>query len=293
MMYFYNNGRLLLILFSLLFILLNLGCTTTPKPIKLVSDSRAPVVTGHLLLADGSTPANNVAVYVPTVNTSASLFINELTLSSTPLLEHSCKKPQVPYSSFACTDVNGRFELPIFGLAALPIPVVAKINKHTVSTTIALNELDSDIGVITFPGRQTLTTQIQAEEKDKIAIVFDLLDPYEEINRTLVENDINPDLIRIDMLNNFYEIYEINENYSDVEVTTLQELVKDQNKDTLADISDYDIIFINCRDEDDISKLNSNIRKELLNFVSNGGELFITSWSFQIEEPVLDLNDYI
>jgi len=300
MMYFYNNGRLLLILLNLLIILFSTGCAFTDSSHKQLSAfdpnsidnySETPVVSGHVLLSDGSSPASNVTVYVPNVNAKTPLFINELALGSTSTSERACKKPIAPFISFTCTDVNGQFKLPVTKLSKFPLSIIVQSNEETVTTAISLDELGSDIGAITLLDQHTIGAQ--REEKNRIAIVFDLLDPYAEINRTLVENDISPDLIRIDMLQNFYEIYEINENQSDVKVTTLQELVKDQNMDKLADIADYDIIFINCRHEDDIAKLNTNIRKELLKFVSNGGELFITSWSFQIEEPELNLNDYI
>jgi len=299
-MYFYNNGRLLLILLNLLIILFSTGCAFTDSSRKQTSpvDSSnvsnyndTPDVSGHVLLADGFTPANNVTVYVPNVNAKSPLFINELTLSSKSSSEHACEKPLAPYLSFTCTDVNGQFKLPVTRLSNLPLSITVQSNEETVSTAISLSELGSDIGAITLIDRQAFGAQ--KHDKDRIAIVFDLLDPYEEINRTLAENDISPDLIRIEMLQDFYDIYEINEKKSDVKVTTLQELVKDQNRDKLADIADYDVIFINCRNEDDIANLNTTIRKELLKFVSNGGELFITSWSFQLEKPELNLNDYI
>jgi len=300
MMYFYNNGRLLLILLNLLVILFSTGCaftdssqkhTSLVNSSKISSSSDTPFVSGHILLADNFTPANNVTVYIPNVNAKTPLFINELVLSSSSSAERSCEKPLAPYISFTCTDVNGHFKLPVTKFSSPPLSITVQSNEVTVSTAISLSEIGSDIGAITLIDREALGAQ--KHDKDRIAIVFDLLDPYEEINRTLAENDISPDLIRIEMLQNFYDIYEINENKSDVKVTTLQELVKDQNRDKLADIADFDVIFINCRNEDDIANLNATIRKELLKFVSNGGELFITSWSFQLEKPKFNLNDYI
>jgi len=293
MMYFFNNGRLLLILLNLLLILLGTGCATTLETTRANNRNHTSLLTGQVLLANGTTPIKSVTVYIPNVEQKTTIFINELSLNSSSQAKRACEKPLAAYFSFSCTDVNGHFELPVTKLSTFPLSIIVQNSDDTVSTDIAINELDSDIGIITMSDNQSSVPTRHGADKNKIAIVFDLLDPYEEINRTLVENNINPDLVRIDMLNNFYEIYEINESQNDVDITTLQELVKDQNKDTLADIADYDIIFINCRDEDDIAKLSTKIRRELLKFVSNGGELFITSWSLQLEEPELDLNEYI
>ena len=65
-------------------------------------------------------------------------------------------------------------------------------------------------------------------------------------------------------------------------------LFEDWDGDHQIDLYKYDIIYINSRNSKDIASLSKEKRKELLKFISRGGQLFITEWKFELPEVPLD-----
>ena len=290
MMFFYNKGQLLLIFLSCAenlkyndSIAVENNNLNTTENNQLNPGVSSVGVSGIIVSSEDKKPLSNVTIYIPSYSIeSDKKFIIEHSLNSPIVNQPNCIKPSTDYISYTCSRADGSFFLPLSKVTALPLKIFVQKDNRINSTSIDLNEINSDIGVITFSEFEDL------EVKDKVAIVFDLLNPYEEISKILTANDINPQFVQLEMLKSFYDIYEIDSNQNEVDVTTLKDLINTKETQKDADITQYDVIYINCHNEDDIANLPDDIKRALLMFVSNGGELYLTSWQFQLPETNLD-----
>lgn len=215
---------------------------------------------------------------------------NDLSLSSIgpDVDSKSCQKPIEPYIAYTCTNYWGAFYLNIANLRELPLRLKITNQRNTQEITLSLNDIGTNLGKIKLSPNASADSGMI---KQKIAIVTDLLNPYREIQNSLSSEDIeNIDLesMKLEIAEGFYELYEVDAENSLIEFPSFESLFSDKDKDQKADINNYEVVYINSLEEADISNLSDEYKRMLIDYVSKGGELYITSWSFELQEPGID-----
>jgi hypothetical protein len=191
-----------------------------------------------------------------------------------------CKKPSEPFVSFACTDAKGRFSLWITDVSVLPLPVKFEHEHNAMQTQLSLSDLGGEIGTITFE---------QAHKgKSKIAIVIDIFSPYEPMSHGTGADSLQLNLIEAQFEEQFAEMYELNDDDYDVEFMPMASLFEDKDKNDQLDIFDFNIVYLISRNDEELSGLSKDNKNVLLDFISKGGELFVTTLSVEAEDPSLD-----
>lgn len=237
-------------------------------------------VRGQLVDKSGL-PIAAATVYFPKYSLNDKKGISDYKLGSIPILSNACKKPNQPHHSFTCTDPNGKFHLHILGATDFPLQLNFDTQEDVISIPLALDDLSTDLGTIQFTKPQL--------QRHKIAIVMDLFNPFDAkdnvtpMGSTSFEN--NQQLVR-----GFYDYYQLDEFENEVTFPTLSSLFKDSNGDNKADIYQYKSVFLNSRGEEDMLKLTDDEKVILMEYVSNGGELMITTWGVQTK---YSLDQYI
>jgi len=138
------------------------------------------------------------------------------------------------------------------------------------------------------------TTSIKPEKsaaKEKVGIVMDFYNLYEDILNKLESKSASSQNVEIQIKSQYKDIYNINVDQSQVTFPTFYSLFVDADKDGKADIHNYDTVYINSRSESDIALLDTKIKRALLRYINNGGNLFITEWNIELLES--DLDQYI
>jgi hypothetical protein len=245
---------------------------------------------GKLLDVDGITPVAGATVYI--VNPKAppaKHMLNGLSLkstaqlSSTSVKQQNCAAPTEPYFAYACTRRDGSFELVVNQVQQLPLPITFIKGENKVSINLGLNDLDSDIGDVAFA--------IPEEAQQKIAIVLDFFNPYEDIKHQLKTGHYDMRDAFREISNQMVQMFDLDKTKSKVMFPKFASLFEDLDGDQQIDLYKYDIVYINSRNSKDISSLSKEKRKELLKYISRGGQLYITEW--KIELPEVPLDQYI
>lgn len=230
-------------------------------------------VRGQLLDKQGH-PIKAATVYFPKHQTNAKKLLNNYNLGSISIKSNGCKQPTLPYYSFTCTDSNGRFHLHMLGYADLPLQLsFINLNK-SMSITLDINDISTDLGQISFEQTQL--------KRNKIAVVMDLFNPLEHMSSL---PGLNPYKDSEQFARRFFEYYHLSKYENELLFPELSSLFKDTDGDNKADIYLYKTVYINSRGEQDMHKLGGREKTLLLEYVSNGGELLITNWGatpFQI-----------
>lgn len=238
------------------------------------------LVHGKLVSKTTEAPIARATVYVPKNITADKKPLSDLSLNSAIEQTMGCKTPAEPYSSFACTDSYGNFTIAVTNVTNSGIKLKFQHEKSTISTDLSLDDLDSDIGTIAF------TSADKAQEKKKIAIVLDLQDNYSKMRNS--KDDLIPYSLKVEFEQKLSKMYEIDEDQYDVEFMSFNSLFEDKDKDKLLDIFNYAMIYLITPGNEDLSDISKEYKLTLLDFISKGGELFVTTLSVESEEPSLE-----
>jgi hypothetical protein len=130
-------------------------------------------------------------------------------------------------------------------------------------------------------------------QKDKVAVVMDFYNPIEEVQEFLQDNPSQLQSVKLQLMNEYESLYEISDDSHDIFYPTFYSLFIDNDKDGEADLFQYDVVYINCREQSDIAQLDESLRKQLLKFINNGGELNVTEWSVELQQEEQTPDQYI
>jgi len=231
-------------------------------------------VSGFIVESDGATPIYNATIAI--LGKKAEQFIQRAENLQ------PCISPAKPNINFVCSKEDGSFNLDVSQIREFPVTIT--IEKEDEIQEIALNENDlkSGLGTIAMVPR---TSRV----KDKVAVVMDFYNPIKEIQKFVSENDGDTQAVALQLMNEYQNLFQISDDSSEVSYPTFYSLFVDADKNGEADIFNYDVVYINSRQQSDISLLDESLRAKLLDYISRGGKLNVTEWTVEMEqEPSLD-----
>ena len=236
--------------------------------------SKQKQVSGYIVESDGATPVYNATIAL-------------LGKRADKLIERAenlqpCISPAKPNINFVCSNVDGSFNLDVSQIKEFPITI--SIEKEDEIQEITLNEgdLQKGLGAIAIALNPAVV-------KDKVAVVMDFYNPIKEIQKFVSENNGDTQDVTLQLMNEYQNLFQISNEQSDVSYPTFYSLFVDADKDGEADIFKYDVVYINSRQQSDISLLDESLRTVLLDYITRGGNLNVTEWTVELEhEPSLD-----
>ncbi|MCI0507836.1 MAG: hypothetical protein L0Z73_17240 [Gammaproteobacteria bacterium] len=233
-------------------------------------------VSGYVVEGDGATPLYNATVAVLGNHSSIPGSIND----------KSCPTPAKPHVSFTCTREDGSFSLDLSQAREFPVTITIEKLDEIREITLELDDLNSGIGTIAMIREDT-------QPKEKVAVVMDFYNPLQEIQEFLDANPSQTQDVKLQLMNEYQNLFEINGDGRDIAYPTFYSLFIDADNNGQADIFNYDVVYINSRQKSDLALLDQSIRQQLVDFISNGGNLNITEWSVQLEKEEPSLDQYI
>jgi len=257
--------------------LLTISCANNPSFVTAEQGSFQNLVHGKLVDKTSNEPIAGATVYIPKTITGKKP-LADLSLNSAMERTMGCAAPSEPYSSFACTDPFGNFTISLLNAHSDNFKLKFQYNDTTVQTNLSLNDLDSDLGTIAF--------QDNNAPKKKIAIVLDLQAQASQMSNAF--EDIFSGNIKVEFEQEFSKMYDIDENEYDVVFLPLPSLFEDKDADSRPDIFDYKIVYLITPGDDDLSDMSKENKLTLLDYISKGGELFVTTLSVEAEEHSLE-----
>jgi len=274
---FHSLPRIILLI--LLIVMLN-ACSTISSvhltsALQIEDASQAgTTISGYIVENDGATP-----VYGATV----AILANELSTKFTIASKENCTSPSKPHVNYACSNEDGSFTLDLSQVHEFPVTISIEKLDEIQEITLSLNDFNSDIGLITMAPEAI-------ELKEKVAVVMDFYNPLDDIQGFLNANPSQTHEVKLQLMSEYQSLFKIDSDDSDIAYPTFFSLFNDADNDGKPDINNYDVVYINSRQQSDIELLDQSIRKELLKFMSKGGYLFITEWTveLELEEPSLD-----
>lgn len=256
---------------------------STAKPVhhhRSHTDIASQQISGKLLDRNGRTPVAGVTVYVANREAVVKRMLNNLSLKS-PTTENNCPAPSEPHFAFTCTRADGSFELPVTQLTRIPAPLVMTKGEVRAEVELGLNDLGTDIGLVTF-------NQSGNDAEETIAIVLDFFDPYDDISNKLNSRQLDPEAAFLVINDQISEVLDMENSNQHIEFPKFAALFEDNDGDDKADIFNYSSVYLNSRDADDITNMDKEQKKQLLKFIANGGQLYVTEWTIEQAEPSLD-----
>lgn len=239
-------------------------------------------IQGKLLDIDGKTPVAGATVYIAnTATVPSKRMLSGLSLgTSSSVKQQNCATPVEAYYTFVCTRSDGTFELVVNQVQQLPLPITFSKGDNKVSIKLDINDLNSDIGDVAF--------DIPEKTQQKIAIVLDFFNPYEDIKHQLKTGHYDMREAFRNISNQMVQMFDLDKANSKVMFPKFDALFEDWDGDQQIDLYKYDIIYINSRDSKALSSLSKDKREELLKYISRGGQLYVTEWKFELPEVPLD-----
>ncbi|MGD8566590.1 MAG: hypothetical protein PVJ39_00695 [Gammaproteobacteria bacterium] len=235
-------------------------------------------VSGFVVDTDGVTPIYGATVAVVSTDTAdAKTFRGD---------SDHCATPAEPHQSYTCTREDGSFTVNISAASEFPVTVRIENGSNTHEITINRDDVNSDLGVVVM-SQQTVAN------KDKVAVVMDFYNPVDQIKEFLDDNPSQLQSVKLQLMNEYESLYQISSDKQDVSYPTFYSLFIDGDKNGKPDIFNYDVVYINSRDESDIAQLDESIRKQLLAFINNGGQLYVTEWTVEMEQEEPGADQYI
>jgi hypothetical protein len=267
--------------------LLTISCASKPALVTTNEDqgSFQNLVHGKLVDKTSNEPISGATVYIPKAVIADKKPLADLSINSA--IEHTmgCKAPAEPYVSFACSDAFGNFTISLLNANQDNFKLKFQYNDNTVQTDLSLNDLDSDLGTIVFPDNNA----DNSGQKKKIAIVLDMQGQASQMSNSF--DGIISNTMKVEFEQEFSKMYDIDENEYDVEFLPFPSLFEDKNADNRLDIFDYKIVYLITPGNEDLSDLRKENKLTLLDFISKGGELFVTTLSVEAED--VSLEEYI
>lgn len=241
-------------------------------------ESRSAIVSGFVVESDGVTPIYDAAVSVLAADATDDP-------KSIRVDGDNCTAPAKPHAGFTCTREDGSFTV---NIAAGQFPATLRIAKGNEIRDITINheQINSDLGKIAISGQNTAN-------KEKVAVVMDFYNPVEEIKEFLNDDPSQMQSVKLQLMNQYESLYQISSDKQDVSYPTFYSLFVDEDNNGKPDIFNYDVVYINSRDQSDIAQLDVSIRKQLLAFINNGGQLYVTEWTVEMEQDEAGADQYI
>ena len=284
----YNNHKLELsaitrinLVLSLITVLTACGSVATiDKPVAFTDLSHASV-SGFVVERDGVTP-----VYGATI----AVLSNFSGVSSQPQRAESsqpCVSPAKPNINYVCSQEDGSFMLDLSQVRNFPVTLRIESQNEAREITLQADKPENKLGLI------ALTPEDLKSHKGKVAVVMDFYNPIKELQQHLSDNPSDTQNVALELMNEYQHLFEIDSKDNDITYPTFYSLFVDKNKDGKADIFDYDAVYINSRQQSDIAQLDKSLRDQLTNYINNGGQLFITEWTVELEQEEPSLDQYI
>lgn len=239
-------------------------------------------VTGFIVTNDGATPVFNATI---------ALLANEATPNAQEggrlqANAGSCAAPAKPYIRYACSKEDGSFTLDISAVQQLPVTLRIALGADAREMTLGKQQLNADLGSV------ALTTE-SLQGKDKVAVVMDFYNPFEQIKQFLNDDPSQLQSVKLQLMNEYQTLYQISSDSQEISYPSFYSLFSDNDDDGKADIFRYDVVYINSRDESDIALLDESIRKKLLAYIASGGQLYVTEWTVEVQSQEPELDQYI
>lgn len=258
------------------------ACSTVPAVNSLsqstgnATSSAGTIVSGYLVESDGVTP-----LYDATIAALSGQPSTETNTSG-----KSCPTPAKPHITYTCTNEDGSFSLDLSQVREFPVTISIEKLDEIQEITLALDDLNTDLGTI------AMVSDMPAK-KEKVAVVMDFYNPLQDIQEFLNANPSQTQDVKLQLINEYQNLYEINSEGRDISYPTFYSLFIDADNNGKADIFNYDVVYINSRQQSDLALLDQSLRKQLLDFISAGGNLYITEWTVELEKQEPSLDQYI
>jgi len=230
---------------------------------------------GYIVDNDEVTPLYDATVAILGEPTSDGKEINK-----------SCSSPSKPHIVYTCTNEDGSFKLDLSQVHTFPVTLSVEKEGEIREITLTQDALNSELGTIALLSDENAA-------KEKVAVVMDFYNPLQDIQEFLNANPSQTQQVKLQLMNEYQNLYEINGENRDITYPTFYSLFTDSDKDGKADIFNYDVVYINSRQKSDIALLDQSLRKQLLDYISNGGYLYITEWTVELETEEPSPDEYI
>ncbi len=226
-------------------------------------------LSGVLTAPDGETPIPGATVYIPNSANSPSLAGNSANTN--------CEEPPENYLVYTCTGPDGSFSLDVKNLSG---KVTLKFKKGSFEMTVDV-DLQGSSGNL---GKVEMSPD-SANAAPKMAVVTGTYDRMQDVLAKLGFGSVN-DLGRLELGTEKFDLYDGNGSL-DTTYKEFYEIFNDNDGDGRADIYNYDIVFINCGNNYENFILKDQQKIAILkDFVSKGGRLYLTDWSYDFAEQV-------
>lgn len=231
-------------------------------------------VSGFVVESDGATPVYNATIAL--LGKRAESFIQR----AEPM--QPCISPAKPNINFVCSKADGSFNLDVSQIQEFPVRISIEKEDEIQEISLSEQDLKNGLGSIAISLQPSIT-------KEKVAVVMDFYNPIKEIQKFVRENDGDSQAVTLQLMNEYQDLFQISNDESDVTYPSFYSLFVDADKNGEADIFNYDVVYINSRQQSDISLLDESLRAKLLDYISRGGNLHVTEWTVELEqEPSLD-----
>jgi hypothetical protein len=262
----------------ILFALITTACSAIPTEYTTANvasseTGKSQTLHGYIMDSDGVTPLYDATVAI----------LAEQTQLPVKKANKSCPTPAKPHIVYTCTNEDGSFNLDLSEVHAFPVTLSIEKLDEIREITVTRDALNAELGTIALLADENTT-------KEKVAVVMDFYNPLQDIQEFLNANPSQTQEVKLQLMNEYQNLYEINSEDREISYPTFYSLFTDSDNDGKADIFNYDVVYINSRQKSDIGQLDQSLRKQLLNYISGGGNLYITEWTVELqkEEPSPD-----
>lgn len=238
-------------------------------------------ISGVVVAPDGATPVAGATVYVPETAVTAAYAVSAtntiVPLAMPAAVEIACPPPEENYLVYTCSLSDGTFAL---DSAALTTDIVElKIKKSFFDQTVNVT-LENGVAAL---GNVALPSD-PAEGAARFGVIEGLYDRMEDILAKMGMGQLN-------MTN--YQLIPGTETFTLLDDMT--PLFMDADLDGTADLFQYDVVFINCGQINEMEILaNAAYRQVLADYVNQGGVLYVTDQAYDFVEQVFpDYIDYL
>lgn len=258
------------------------ACSTAPAVNTIAQSTNSEtgkagaIISGYIVESDGATPLYDATVAVLSEQPAAVADTNG----------KSCPTPAKPHVIYTCTNEDGSFSLDLSKVREFPVTITIEKLDEIQEITLNLDDLNTDLGTI------TMMADVPAS-KEKVAVVMDFYNPLQDIQEFLSANPSQTQDVKLQLMNEYQNLYEINSDGRDISYPTFYSLFIDADNNGKADIFNYDVVYINSRQQSDLAQLDQSLRKQLLDYISAGGNLYITEWTVELEKQEPSLDQYI
>ncbi|WP_455197812.1 hypothetical protein [Kaarinaea lacus] len=240
------------------------------------SSAAGTMISGYIVESDGVTPLYDATIAV----------LSEQASAATNTSGKSCPTPAKPHAIYTCTNEDGSFTLDLSQVRVFPITLTIEKLDEIQEITLTLEDFNSNIGTIAMISEEPAS-------KEKVAVVMDFYNPLQDIQEFLNANPSQTQDVKLQLMNEYQNLYEINSDGRDISYPTFYSLFVDADNNGQADIFNYDVVYINSRQQSDLALLDQSLRQQLLNYISSGGNLYITEWTVELEKEEPSLDQYI